>query len=305
MTVDAEQKTYRGNCHCGSYIFEVTVPELKSVTVCDCSICTKKNYMYLWMNPENDTFKVIKDDGLLTEYSFGGSFGIAHKFCSKCGVSLVGTSKNGMVLNARALQDVNFWDLEIKTCDGAKLDPQYKAPAFTGPEPALPEGTDSSNAKVYHGSCHCGAITAAVKLPAPIEDKDTKERIVECNCSICSRAGFTWVYPARSQVILQERDTQTDPGSESKNLVSYAFNRGVFNKTFCKTCGVYLTNEVTTTTSPEEMAAWPEDTKAFYERVKHVRPLNIRVLNDFDFSTIEFKIERLDGASRPVFYVNP
>lgn len=79
MTVDTELKTYRGNCHCGSYIYEVTVPEITSVSVCDCSICTKKNYMYLWMTPGRDSLKVIKDDGLLTDYTFGGPFGISHR----------------------------------------------------------------------------------------------------------------------------------------------------------------------------------------------------------------------------------
>lgn len=84
MTADAELKTYRGSCHCGSYIFEVTVPELTSVTVCDCSICTKKNYMYMRMTPGRDSFKVVKDDGLLTDYSFNGSFGMTHKVSLYC-----------------------------------------------------------------------------------------------------------------------------------------------------------------------------------------------------------------------------
>lgn len=80
--------------------------------------------------------------------------------------------------------------------DGASLDPQYKPPAYTGPEPTLPPDVEGSAAvinggKTYHGSCHCGAITAVVKLPQPLEDKEhSKERIVECNCSICMRVRF-------------------------------------------------------------------------------------------------------------------
>jgi len=69
-------KTYRGNCHCGSYVFEVQVPEIKSAMVCNCSICTKKSYM--WLYPPKESFTVVKDDGILSEYKFG-SFGIAHK----------------------------------------------------------------------------------------------------------------------------------------------------------------------------------------------------------------------------------
>lgn len=40
-----------------------------------------------------------------------------------------------------------------------------------------------------HGSCHCGAVTLAVKVK-PLETWDIskeEERIVECNCSICVR----------------------------------------------------------------------------------------------------------------------
>lgn len=38
---DVGVKTYKGNCHCGNFKFSITVPELKKVRPCDCSICTK------------------------------------------------------------------------------------------------------------------------------------------------------------------------------------------------------------------------------------------------------------------------
>lgn len=76
MAESEAAKTYRGNCHCGSYVFEVRLPEIKSTMVCNCSICTKKSYM--WLYPPKESFTVIKDDGILSEYKFG-SFGITHK----------------------------------------------------------------------------------------------------------------------------------------------------------------------------------------------------------------------------------
>ena len=67
--------------------------------------------------------------------------------------------------------------------DGQKLNPEYihVAPVFAGPEPsAVVEG-----GKVYTGSCHCGAVTAAVKVE-PLDDTYPGP-ILECTCSICQR----------------------------------------------------------------------------------------------------------------------
>jgi hypothetical protein len=67
-TEKAAVKIYRGNCHCGEFIFNVKAAELNSVTECNCSICFKKGY--LWFNsPEPMT--IIKGDGSLKEYTFG------------------------------------------------------------------------------------------------------------------------------------------------------------------------------------------------------------------------------------------
>jgi hypothetical protein len=66
---DTEQptKTYRGNCHCGAFIFEVEAPEIKSASDCKCSICTKRGY--LWLVPQKP-LTIIKDEGKLVHYSF-------------------------------------------------------------------------------------------------------------------------------------------------------------------------------------------------------------------------------------------
>lgn len=61
-------KKYRGNCHCGAFVFELDVPEIKSVSDCDCSICHKKGY--LWLRPENPP-TVVKDEGTIVSYEFG------------------------------------------------------------------------------------------------------------------------------------------------------------------------------------------------------------------------------------------
>jgi len=65
--------------------------------------------------------------------------------------------------------------------NGAALGSPYQPPVYSGPEPSA----ELDNAKLYHGSCHCGAIPVAFKTP--LLDKDYPGTVIECNCSICNR----------------------------------------------------------------------------------------------------------------------
>lgn len=59
---------YRGNCHCGRYRYELALPqEIAETTACSCTICVKKGY--LWVAPPEGSFRVVRDDGRLVEYS--------------------------------------------------------------------------------------------------------------------------------------------------------------------------------------------------------------------------------------------
>ena len=64
-----ELKTYKGNCHCGSFKFSINIPELTSVTECNCSICFKKGYK--WVFPGAGCFTIEKGDGSLKKYEYG------------------------------------------------------------------------------------------------------------------------------------------------------------------------------------------------------------------------------------------
>jgi hypothetical protein len=63
-----ELKTYKGNCHCGTFRFSIKIPEPISVAECDCSICSKKAYK--WVFPRGDSFAVEKGEGSLKSYEF-------------------------------------------------------------------------------------------------------------------------------------------------------------------------------------------------------------------------------------------
>jgi hypothetical protein len=67
---EAETITYRGNCHCGDFAFEINVPEIKEGYDCECSICVRKGY--LWLMPGKNNVKIVKGSlEQLTTYSFG------------------------------------------------------------------------------------------------------------------------------------------------------------------------------------------------------------------------------------------
>lgn len=74
----------------------------------------------------------------------------------------------------------------------------------------------------YQGSCHCGAVTFELEAAEDIEVED-------CNCSICSKAGFL-------HLIVPGADFKLLTGENA--LHTYTFNTGVAKHTFCKHCGV-------------------------------------------------------------------
>ena len=65
-----EKKTYQGNCHCGAFKFTVKFPEIKTATACNCSICSKKGY--LWQFPDEGDLTIERGEGTLTDYEFAG-----------------------------------------------------------------------------------------------------------------------------------------------------------------------------------------------------------------------------------------
>ncbi len=74
----------------------------------------------------------------------------------------------------------------------------------------------------YSGSCHCGAIQFDVEAPDEVEVED-------CNCSICSKAGFLHLIVPKAHFHLR---------AGADNLRTYTFNTGVAQHTYCQTCGI-------------------------------------------------------------------
>ncbi|ORY63161.1 glutathione-dependent formaldehyde-activating enzyme [Pseudomassariella vexata] len=297
MTEQAQPlKTYRGNCHCAAYIFEVKLPEIKSAVQCNCVICSKKGA--LWQVPAHDNLTFVKGDmDTLSSYSFGGKI-MNHKFCPHCGTNLMcmgymSPPKPGdetppqMIVNVRAIQNLNVWSLELRPIDGAAIPPTYEPPKFTGPEPSA----DIEGGKTYNGSCHCGVVKLALKTK-PL-DKDFDANIAECNCSICGRLGCIWIYPNADQVVFE--------GDE--NLTIYKMGLGMYGKSFCKICGVPIHNRPETLTE-EQIAALPEEPRKWFTWGKNMSIINVRVLEGVDLK--ELNVKQMDGwNAAKQSYVNP
>ncbi|POR31142.1 Centromere protein V [Tolypocladium paradoxum] len=285
-------RTYRGNCHCGAFVYEVELPEIKSVFQCNCSICHKK--AYLWVFPgEADNFRVVKGtDDTLTGYRFGPKK-LVHKFCPTCATPVMGQFPGGppgkqRALNVRAMQGVNTWDLEKMPFDGAALGDKYVPPEYKGTLPTAFEGS-----KLYTGSCHCGAVSVA--LASKPLDETFDEQTVECNCSICERNGYCWVIPEHTRVVLSGDDA---------HVGRYSFARRLLSKTFCRTCGVCLTNEYRPV-SEEQRAALSGQDRALEALARGHHPVNLRVLEGVDLGGMKPPRRDNGATGLPTPYVNP
>ncbi|KAJ6577642.1 Mss4-like protein [Mycena capillaripes] len=76
----------------------------------------------------------------------------------------------------------------------------------------------------YRGNCHCGAFKFTFKTQ-PLKQAFT------CNCSICSKNGYMWAFPASAE------DFTIVKGDENSTLKSYHFGKGTLAHKFCPTCG--------------------------------------------------------------------
>ncbi|WP_394844710.1 GFA family protein [Pendulispora brunnea] len=115
--------------------------------------------------------------------------------------------------------------------------------------------------ETHRGGCHCGNVRFEVETDLA--------RVVECNCSHCSRKGFLLTFVTADRFSLLQ-------GEES--LANYRFNRRVADHLFCKQCGV----------------------ESFWRSVKpdgtKMAIVNVRCLDDVPPGS--FTVTLVDGKSR-------
>ncbi len=112
---------------------------------------------------------------------------------------------------------------------------------------------------VHKGSCHCGRVQFEVESETDLE-------VTECNCSICSKAGYL-------HLIVPKERFHLVSGQDS--LQTYTFDTHEAKHQFCKTCGI----------------------KSFYIPRSHPDGISVNV-RCLDPSTIgEISIKQFDGRN--------
>ena len=74
----------------------------------------------------------------------------------------------------------------------------------------------------HTGGCHCGRVRFEVVAPARVSVSD-------CNCSICSKAGYLHLVVPDDRFKLVSGDDV---------LTTYTFNTGTAKHLFCSVCGI-------------------------------------------------------------------
>jgi len=67
---------------------------------------------------------------------------------------------------------------------------------------------ETKPSKEYKGNCHCGKVRFTATVSPLLDDG---HEVLSCNCSICARNGYLWVYlPEETNVVWhQGRDDLT------------------------------------------------------------------------------------------------
>ncbi len=104
---------------------------------------------------------------------------------------------------------------------------------------------------IYKGSCHCGGIA--------FEADGELEKVIECNCSHCSRKGYLLWFVPRDKVKLLTPES---------DLATYTFNKHVIRHHFCPTCGC----------APFGFGAAPDGTET--------AAVNVRCLQEVDIAKL-------------------
>jgi hypothetical protein len=104
----------------------------------------------------------------------------------------------------------------------------------------------------YNGSCHCGQVKFTVEGEI--------DKVMECNCSICSTKGLLLWFVPRNQFQITTSDAE---------LTTYEFYKHRIEHKFCPKCGV-------------QAFAYSKDPKTGTE----MAAINVRSLQGIDLATI-------------------
>ncbi len=110
-------QTWQGGCHCGRVRFEVTA-EIEQVSDCNCSICRKKGFLHLIVEPSQ--FRLLQGEDALVDYRFNTGTA-CHTFCGSCGIHAFYTPRSHpdkVDVNVRCIEGIDLSKLTVVPFDG-------------------------------------------------------------------------------------------------------------------------------------------------------------------------------------------
>jgi len=117
--------THAGGCHCGRVRFEVQAPAHIAVDACNCSMCSRSNYLHLIV--PGARFRLLAGADVLKTYTF--NTGTAkHHFCGVCGIKsfyIPRSHPDGYSVNARCLDPGTVTGMTISEVDGRNWEQHY------------------------------------------------------------------------------------------------------------------------------------------------------------------------------------
>jgi hypothetical protein len=119
------------SCHCGQVRLECNA-ELGVVTECNCSTCARHGFLHWKVNPRQVRLTTPRTG--LSAYVWRAIYE-PHLFCSTCGVAICRVSPEGYFsLNARLLEGVDVFTLEVRRYDGLHDMPGGDMPPLVDPD---------------------------------------------------------------------------------------------------------------------------------------------------------------------------
>lgn len=112
------------------------------------------------------------------------------------------------------------------------------------------------------GGCHCGLVRFEAELP------DEPLEVLDCNCSICSMAGYL-------HLVVDEQAFRQTEGRRDTSL--YRFGSGQARHIFCSQCGI----------------------KSFYKPRSHPAGISINLRCIDDWRSLDVRIIPFDGLNHP------
>ena len=114
------QGPYSLSCHCGAFRLEV-VADLAGLVECNCSTCGRSGFIH-WKVPV-EAVRLVTQRSQLSTYLWRDA-DAGHHFCPGCGTAMLRTGyRDRISVNARCLEGVDIFELEVTRYDGRDLMP--------------------------------------------------------------------------------------------------------------------------------------------------------------------------------------